>query len=319
MTNNGRALVSAPQCAAESLTVVPEPSVSTTIFSTGDTTVFTAYTSGTDLAVTLLEGFAAGTIIVAPGTAKEEEATISNNAGGTSQGNLVITSTNSAGAVGLENAHPVGTRVVMKRDAIRPGSVRVVNNSGSATDETVLDAAGTGTVTSVDIVGGGTGTVSGSIDYALGSINLTASAATAYTAGAATYKLDRLTDTPAEVNSGKNFFKNFARMSNGRADLPTGAVISNLGSAEVGVFVESTQSATSSSFTNNQNAANVVLKGFGSKTVNFEGGMPAEMRIRAGTDSQASMTPSTKTERNNDPGVIDVAFFSVTNANGGSN
>jgi hypothetical protein len=207
----------------------------------------------------------------------------------------------------------------MKRAAIRPGSVRVVNNSGSATAETVLDAAGTGAVTAVVITGGDSGeSVTGSIDYALGSINLTATAATAYTAAAATYKVDRLADTPADIASGKNYFKNFSRMSNGRADLPSGAVISNLGSAAVGLFVETTQSRNSSAFTNDQNV-NAVLSGFGSKVVNFAGGMPAEMRIRAGVDSQASMTPSTATERNNDPGVIDVAYFSVINANGGSN
>lgn len=324
MTNNGKAQVSAPQCA---LTTTSMNQVATDVLTTssGDSVVGTAYTASTtaasaDLNVSQQAGFIGTlTLIVAPGTDKEEEATMSGAAGVEGAGNLTLTSTNSSGQVSLEHDHPSGTRVVVKRPAIRPGSVVVRFHNETREEGDALDPTGTGVIPVGTDIGGSTATAGSKIDYALGSVTLNTAAIPATAGQAAKFDADTLADTPADIASGKNFFKNFARMSNGRADLPTGAVISNLGSAEVGVFVESTQSASSSAFTNNQNSANAVIKGFGSKVVTFEGGLPAEMRIRAGTDSQASMSPSTATERNNDPGVIDVAFFSVTNANGGSN
>jgi len=293
--------------------------------SSGDSVVGTAYTASTtgasaSLNVSQQAGFIGTlTLIVAPGTAKEEEATMSSAAGVEGAGNLTLTSTNSSGQVSLENSHASGTRVVVKRAAIRPGSVVVRFHTETRAQGDALDPTGTGVIPVGTTIGGSTAAAGSKIDYALGSVTLVTAAIPATNGQVAKFDADTLADTPADIASGKNFFKNFARMSNGRADLPTGAVISNLGSAEVGVFVESTQSSNSSAFTNNQNSANAVIKGFGSKVVTFEGGMPAEMRIRAGADSQASMTPSTATERNNDPGVIDVAYFSVINANGGSN
>jgi len=322
MTNNGKAQVSAPKCNQETQVVVPEPTGSLKIFSTGDSTVTSAYpapaagAAGATIQVANQTGFTAGTIIIAPGTDKEEEATISTTGVVGTNANLTITSLHDGTYAGLNYSHAVGTRIVMKRAAIRPGSVKFQEIGVAAADAVPLDPNGTGTATQVDV---GDGVIDAVIDYALGSINIPTSAGDAPKDGAANFIFDRLADTPADIASGKNFFKNFARMSNGRADLPTGAVISNLGAAEVGVFVESTQSSDASAFTNNQNSANAVIKGFGSKVVTFEGGMPAEMRIRAGAASQASMTPTTATERNNDPGVIDVAYFSVINANGGSN
>jgi hypothetical protein len=282
---------------------------SQTVFSTGDAKLTTAIAAGhtTNLVVTQRNGFIEGTMIIAPGTSKEEEVTASGLTTEVGSGTLAVTITET------QNAHAVGTRVVMKNSPIRPGSLTVSINDGTAV---ALDPTGSGTLsgTPSGAVSATSGTVP--VDYALGAVNFTVANAVTDT-HTVVIKADTFADSPAEVASGKNFFKNFARMSNGRADLPTGAVISNLGSVEVGVFVEKANAEGATQFIGATDGA--VLKGFGSKVLTFPGGLPAEMRIRAGADSQAIMTPSTKTERNNDLGVIDVAYFSVINANGGSN
>ena len=316
MTNNGKAQVSAPKCTTTSITVSPAPNNAKTVFSTGDTTSSGAYTApaaGTDattLSLTQRSGFltSANTIIVAPGTDKEEEAT-GTAAATDGAGNFTITSTNANGDTALNFSHGAGTRVIVKRSALRPGSVTFKEGAAAAV---ALDPDGDGSFSGVDV---GTGILGGTIDYATGSVNIVATTAPN---GASTIAGDKLADNPADLVSGKNYFKNFDRMSNGRADLPTGAVISNLGSAEVGVFVETADAQNASQFEGTPSASTKIA-GFGSKVLTFPGGLPAEMRIRAGVSSTANMTPSTATERNNDPGVIDVAYFSVINANGGSN
>jgi hypothetical protein len=312
MTSNGKAQVSAPKCTTVSISMNSGSTAGTgsqTVFSTGDAELTTAIAAAhtTNLVVSQRNGFIAGTMILAPGTSKEEEVTASGLTTEVGAGTLAVTVT------ATKYAHAIGTRVVMKNSPIRPGSLTVSINSATAV---ALDPTASGTLS-----GTPSGAVSATantvpVDYALGAVNFTV--ATNVTNGhTVVIKADTFADTPNDIASGKNFFKNFGRMSNGRADLPTGAVISNLGSAEVGVLVEKANAEDASQFIGATDGA--VLKGFGSKVVTFPSGMPSELRIRAGVSSTGSLTPSTATERNNDPGVIDVAYFSVINANGGSN
>lgn len=305
MTNNGRALVSAPKCTTFSGFALNSGDTVTKVHSTGDAKLTTAILAGHtgNLSLSQCNGFIDGTYILAPGTSKEEEVTAESVTPAVGANTLTVTLS------ATKNAHAIGTRVVRKNDTLRPGSVKIKIGTN---DAVALDADGDGTVSESGLQDGTTGT----IDYALGAVTITTTTAVGNVA--VVIEGDKMADSPDELSSGKNFFKNFARMSNGRADLPTGAVISNLGSAEVGVFVETAQNADAAQFVGTPSAS-IKLAGFGSKIIAFQNGLPSKMRIRAGADSQAIMTPSTKTERNNDPGVIDVAFFSVTNANGGSN
>lgn len=301
MTNNGKAQVSAPKCTKNTQ---ENAAAAATYFSNGLTTLNGALAVGaTTVTVDESVGFSAtGQFIIDPGTSSEE----------------IVTPTNLASKAltvpALTKAHAdeaVVARVVTT-GAIRPGSVTYQNGTNAVAN---VDPNGTGVVSAV-ASNDGAKTLTGTINFALGVWNLTLNSASSNAKNIIV--TDTLTDSPDDLSSGKAYFKSFDRMSNGRADLPTGAVISNLGSAEVGLFVESKATDKNIGFNSRANA-NAVIKGFGSKVVTFEGGLPSEMRIRAGADSQASMTPSTATERNNDPGVIDVAYFSVINANGGSN
>jgi len=307
MTNNGKAQVSAPQCTSFSdFAMNAGDSSATKVHSTGDavlTAAIPAEHTG-NITISQRNGFIDGTYILAPGTSKEEEVTASSVTPEVGAGPLAVTLT------ATKSAHAIGTRVVRKNGALRPGSVKLsINNAAGV----AIDADGDGAVNESGVQDGTTGT----IDYALGAVTITTSTAVTDTQPVE-IEGDKMADSPDELSSGKNFFKNFARMSNGRADLPTGAVISNLGSDEIGVFVETAKSRSAVQFEGTPSAS-AKLGGYGSKIVTFQSGLPAEMRIRAGRSSTATDTVSSATERIDDKGVIDVAFFSVTNANGGSN
>jgi hypothetical protein len=309
MQMNGRYQISATKCVS---TVIATPGVvgATNTYSTGDTTLATA---AAPAAATLTfatnggAGFAAGnqTIIVGYGRDSSEEVTASVSG---------VTATILAGTP-LRNNHPIGDRVVVKRAAIRPGSVLIGSNVAGVGG--IDDGNGNIVVATASNYSGtvATTTATGTVDYATGVVKATYST----TASTQSFTVDTIPDAP-DINdrNGSGFFKNFLIHNFTQQGAPTSITVSNLGQGEVGVFVEVSRN-NGRTFTAGRG---VTLRGLARAVLPcpvVNGSIHEVVRVRAGLKSSwSSSAQSAEFKRQVWDGVVDVDTVSITNMNGGS-
>lgn len=269
MQSGSTRLLPAPLCSQISgVYMGPQHNATLVYFSTGEAVLASSVAAGATAVDTVLAlgttGFQTGdTAIISYGQPHEEEfvATVTD-------GNTLTVAASGT----LKRAHKAGARIINKAAMrpIRPGSVAIsrVGATSPANPVAVDDAKGN--IIGLDSPAGSV--ITGKVDYSNGAITATWAVVTGLT-GLVTAAYDVLADAPdlADI-AGRGFHANALTAIASAGDKPDFVTITNLGSGEVGVFVELTRN----------NGASFFMRGFGS-ALKLKGQASDVIRVPAGT------------------------------------
>lgn len=286
MQMNGSAKVSAPRCSAITISLgetVADPS----LYSTGDAYLASPAVVG-DETLTVQEDEAClnsyfglvataspqewATVVIGYGTSNEETIKARRV---TNDYTLAIFE-----GTPLTKDHAANERVLVKPAyAFMPGTVDVrLNGNSYATDR---DSDGV----LYKITGGGGVWGRGSVDYSTGAVTWTDNCSAANLP--ITIKADVLTDNAdalSAVADGAGAHKTFQQYAFSKNDVPSTAMVSNLGDATVGFFFEVSRNG-GRSFTTSPGTSSGSVGALCSKTVTGPGGQGQIVRFRAGSQS----------------------------------
>lgn len=290
MQMNGSAKVSAPRCSA--ITISLGTAVTTlSKYSTGDAYLDAPAAAGdgyltvhTDEAMSTTSfGIAYSnnpqtwvTVVVGYGTSNEETIKVrqSDNEGSTPGLIIVISS-----ATPLTKDHAANERVLAKPAYVfMPGTVEVEFNGSTYAKDRDAD----GSIYRVS-----TSALLGTVDYSTGAVTFDA---TFTTANIVDIKADVLTDNAdalSAIADGAGAHKTFQQYAFSKNDVPSTAMVSNLGDATVGFFFEVSRNG-GRSFTTPPGTSSGSVGALCSKTVTGPGGQGQIVRFRAGSQSDLS-------------------------------
>lgn len=318
MQMNGSAKVSAPRCSATTISLGTSASGASK-YSTGDAylddpaavgdTTLTVHTNETAPTTSFGIAFANSewvTVVVGYGTSNEETIKArSTNAGAGAE--LSINEDTP-----LTKDHAANERVLAKPAYVfMPGTVEVEwDGSPYATDR---DADG-----SIYRVGSPY-TLLGTVDYSTGAVTFGATFGSSETVN---IKADVLTDNAdalSAVADGAGAHKTFQQYAFSKNDVPSTAMVSNLGDATVGFFFEVSRNG-GRSFTTSPGTSSGSVGALCSKTVTGPGGQGQIVRFRAGSQSDLSDGESSVSLTDPEGRIIEARVVTVdtsTNLNHG--
>ena len=290
MQMNGSAKVSAPRCSAITISLGNAVATTPGKYSTGDAYLDESAAAGDEtLTVQTNEagpktffGIAKTnsewvTVVVGYGTSNEETIKV-RRLDDEAVDNEVL---DINPATPLTKDHAANERVLAKPAyAFMPGTVEVEFDG----DPYAKDRDADGSIYKIALPY----TFLGTVDYSTGAVTFDDTFGTAYTVD---IKADVLTDNAdalSAVADGAGAHKTFQQYAFSKNDVPSTAMVSNLGDATVGFFFEVSRNG-GRSFTTPPGASSGSVGALCSKTVTGPGGQGQIVRFRAGSQSENSV------------------------------